>query len=918
MGLIEREEERIVLGDLLRDSLSGRGRVALVTGTVATGKSVLLGSFAEEAAVLGALPITAMGSRLERDLPLGVLGQLVRDAPLTPEERTRALALLDEGVRSIVTAEWRSDSSPQIDAQLVHALCTVLLELSERHPLAIVVDDVHHADRASLLCLAYLARRVRFARTVVVLAESDQGRYTDTYFHTEVRQPHWRRIHLAPLSPAGVRSLAAERVGDGTAAAYADAWHAFSGGNPLLVHALISDHVAASSAGREQDPADIAVGEEYGRAVLSCLGDCDPQTLRVVRALAVLDEPASLARMLDMSSEQVRQELQVLNTASLLRDGRFRHEVARVAVLDEMDDEERGELHRWAAEVSYSTGAPPGTVAEHLLGADRIDFPWAVSCLEDAAMAALRSGAVESAVRYLRKAWRECEDENQRTKITTMLVRAEWRINPGASTTHFAELTDAMSRGSLRGSDAVVLAQALLWHGRTESARQVLEQLGRSADPAALPELIALQLWLRVTCPPFMEHIRPTAEQQALGAVTSVAASRRLESSLALAEVLTIPTEQRSVRGIERILESTRMNDVSMDTVENALLALTYAGRADSAVPWCERFGSEAASRNAPSRQARLNAIRAQISIRQGDMVGVERHAREALKIIPLSGWGIAVGGPVSALILALTARGMLAEAHDWLDEPVPDAMFDSRYGLHYLQARGRYHLATGYPGMALRDFQLCGELMVKWDVDAPELIPWRVDAAEACLGLGQIEEARELAQVQLGRCSTLALRARGLATRVLARTSEPQERIKLLRQAVDLLQGAGDRYELARTMCDLAVGYQLVGEYRRSGIMTGRAISVARECGATPLVEALSDRGRHSGAVVSAGDRSRTLSAAERRVATLAAMGYTNAEIAAKLCIAVSTVEQHLTRTYRKLEIGRREELPTDLEIKV
>nr|BFE84804.1 hypothetical protein GCM10020093_074050 [Planobispora longispora] len=524
---------------------------------------------------------------------------------------------------------------------------------------------------------------------------------------------------------------------------------------------------------------------------------------------------------------------------------------------------------------------------------------------------------MESAVRYLRRAWRECADESQRTKITTMLVRAEWRINPGASTTHFPELTDAMSRGSLRGSDAVVLAQALLWHGRTESAQQVLEQLGRSADPATVPELIALQLWLRVTCPPFMEHVRHTAEPQALGAA-SVATSRRLESALALAEVLTIPAERRAVFGAERILQRARLNDMSMDTVENALLALTYAGRADSAMPWCDRFGSEAASRHAPSRQARLSAIRAQISIRQGDLAGVERHAREALEIIPLSSWGIAVGGPVSALIIALTAMGRLAEAHDWLDEPVPDAMFDSRYGLHYLQARGRYHLATGYPVMALRDFQLCGELMVKWELDAPELIPWRTDAAEACLSLGQVGEARELAQEQLDRCGALALRGRGLAMRVLAAAGEPDGRPKLLRQTVDLLQGAGDRYELARTMCDLAAAYQLVEEYRRAKIMTDRAMSVARECGAVPLVEALSGEDRHSTVVPSVSDRSRVLSAAERRVATLAAMGYTNAEIAAKLCIAVSTVEQHLTRTYRKLEIGRREELPTDLEIEV
>jgi DNA-binding CsgD family transcriptional regulator len=44
--------------------------------------------------------------------------------------------------------------------------------------------------------------------------------------------------------------------------------------------------------------------------------------------------------------------------------------------------------------------------------------------------------------------------------------------------------------------------------------------------------------------------------------------------------------------------------------------------------------------------------------------------------------------------------------------------------------------------------------------------------------------------------------------------------------------------------------------------------------------------------------------------VAELAADGLTNREIAGRLFITVSTVEQHLTRVYRKLVVSRREEL--------
>jgi DNA-binding CsgD family transcriptional regulator len=53
-------------------------------------------------------------------------------------------------------------------------------------------------------------------------------------------------------------------------------------------------------------------------------------------------------------------------------------------------------------------------------------------------------------------------------------------------------------------------------------------------------------------------------------------------------------------------------------------------------------------------------------------------------------------------------------------------------------------------------------------------------------------------------------------------------------------------------------------------------------------------------------------LSEAEHRVAALAAAGFSNRRIASRLFITVSTVEQHLTRIYRKLGVTRRGELAT------
>ena len=52
------------------------------------------------------------------------------------------------------------------------------------------------------------------------------------------------------------------------------------------------------------------------------------------------------------------------------------------------------------------------------------------------------------------------------------------------------------------------------------------------------------------------------------------------------------------------------------------------------------------------------------------------------------------------------------------------------------------------------------------------------------------------------------------------------------------------------------------------------------------------------------------SLTPSERRIAEMAAAGLSNAEIAQELFLTVKTIEMHLTRAYRKLEVRRRAQL--------
>jgi DNA-binding CsgD family transcriptional regulator len=81
------------------------------------------------------------------------------------------------------------------------------------------------------------------------------------------------------------------------------------------------------------------------------------------------------------------------------------------------------------------------------------------------------------------------------------------------------------------------------------------------------------------------------------------------------------------------------------------------------------------------------------------------------------------------------------------------------------------------------------------------------------------------------------------------------------------------------------------------------------QELPGNPVVEAI----LHGASVVSL--RRGRLTPAERRVATLAAAGLTNREIATQLFVTLKTVEFHLSRCYRKLRVTTRHGLADLLE---
>ncbi|SCG58322.1 regulatory protein, luxR family [Micromonospora halophytica] len=899
-----------------------RGQVALVTGAVGSGKTSLLESFSEWTKSAGGRVLAAAGSRAERGLPLGVLGQLLHSTRFD-EEATAPLQGLMRDAAAVPLPEPGADAADGSSAAdrawapLLHGLFTALLDLAGPGPLVLFVDDVHHADPASLHCLLYVTRRLRHAPIMVVLAEASALRPAHPLFRAELlSQPHFSRITLPPLTVDAIARL----VDGETGAARETAERCFSmtGGNPLLTRAFIDER---SPDGTDDDPTqELAFGDAFDQAVLGCLYRHEPGVRRVAQALAVLSRPTPaelLGHLLDMVPEAAVPAVRVLRTSGLMKGDQLRHPRILRSILADMSPEERRGMHQRAAEVLHEHGAEPTTVAEHLVAAGWADAGWTVPVLQDAAAHALASGRPDVATSCLRLVTRAEVDEPQRAATAAMMVNARWQVNPLTVNGQLTHLVETARAGRWSTADALAAVPYLLWQGRLEEAAEMVEGCAADDDgPAGAPgRLRAMQLLLALSHPERLASLR-----DAPGAGGRAAAgSPQLQALTALGAALSPIAEHDAVTAAEQMLHRHHADDGTLPLLTAPLLALLWSGRADRVAVWGDLLLDRPAVRHAPVWRAVIRALRAEAALRLGDLPGAEDHARAALEDVPAPAWGVAVAGPLATLIACATEAGRFGEADRWLAQPVPPGMFRTPLGLHYLTARARHHLALGRPHAASADLRRCGELMRAWGVDVAALAPWRLELARVQLGIGNKTHATQLLQEQLRVPHGVDDRTRGRTLRLLATTAAPDHRRKLLSEAVNLLQSCGDRLELVRALGDTGQTLQRAGDSARARLLVRRAYQLAQDCGASVLAQRLVRR--EPGGGIPAGyptaetpEPEDGLSEAERRVAALAAQGHTNRQISSKLFITVSTVEQHLTRVYRKLDVKRRTDLPARL----
>ncbi len=888
MGLAERDDELGLLRQRVRDCLRGAASVVLVSGPVACGTTTLLREVSEFAAGEGLRVLTAHCPRARRTSPLYALGQIFEAAPLAPEWAARAEAALEAG-RAPARARGEGDEVP---THIVDELAAVLTELAAARPVLITLDDLPYADMTSLRVLLSLIDRLRSAPVMIVLGGSDTPGSTHRTFRAGLlRQPHYQRLAVAPLSPSGVRCMLEQLLGRSAADRWYASAHRVSGGNPLLVRALAEDFQVARKASTAKDDV-LPVGDAFREAVLACVRHAPPEVRTTAQAAAVLGEagtPERLGRMVGTSAETATRHVLALHSAGLLAHVRFRHREAAAAVLGELPAEDQARLQQTAAGVLYRSGEATATVAAHLLAAGRAPEAWALTALEEAAEEAEGQGSPHLAGRFLELAYQECRDDRQRAEFLARLVSTQHWDNPTAAARLMSQLVGSSFVEHVDTHRAPMIAHHLFWSGRPGEAAKVLMSVERAVAPEdarTLAQVRTAQLMLATSWP--AAPVVPTAFPTGTPAPYASTDLIRFRSASTLLAILRGGSPDQAARQAEEILrgawlDTSALGTATLDAAANALLVLVHADRLGTAASWCDRFLAHLAERGDKGGESLFTVVRAEITLRQGDFPAALDQARTALAQVASQYWGMAAGLPLSIALFAATAMGDQATATALARKPMSDALMETRYGLHYLRARGHFHLANQRPAPALEDFMACGRRMTEWDMDLPTLVPWRADAAEAQLALGQRGEAARLLDDQLKRLAPGASRIRGTTLRLLAAVRGPEERVELLEQAARAFRDCGDSRELGKVMAAL-----------------DRSPATAPRQAPRPAGASGSNGGRVSG-----------LTRAELRVAEFAARGCTNREIASRLGVTASTVEQHLTKVFRKLKLSRRAELP-------
>jgi DNA-binding CsgD family transcriptional regulator/tetratricopeptide (TPR) repeat protein len=936
MQLFGRERETALLNRAVSGLLAHQSSIVVVSGEAGIGKSVLLAQALDTARRHAIDVWTGRAEELEHRRPFGMLLGLLGCSTSSPDPNRARLAQLvsaEGGARVPVTVS----SDPGLQFRVVDGMVELVEAAALAGPLLLGIDDLQWADPSSLLVLAALVRRVSTLPVALVACvrplpcPADLSRLLALFDDAGAL-----RVDLAGLDEDGAAALVAAHLDAGPGPSVRSAV-ARAAGNPLFITELL-----------DALRADQAIEIVDGAAELRGSGLSPTLRLTILRRLGFLSEPAVMAlraasvlgsgfTLVDLSTTMDRPAidllpaLEELSAAGVVEDDgdrlRFRHDLIREAVYDDLSPSVRRALHREAGQRLAAAGAPLQQVAEQLSrGATPGDVEairWLTAAGRDAA-----ARSPEVAVALLQRALDLTSSVDAGHELRLELANCQLlsgRIVDAIDTCR--ALLVAGADESTRAAARACLGHGLLAVGRIDDAIEQFQRAGSSGHLAAA-DVASVEAWSGFAsllmgdldrAAALADRARDLAIDASSPITTSIALTVRAyvwqrrgrpQAALALADEAVVRADRSAGRSGHRYPVHLGRGHVllDLDDVDEALRAQDRGWRA------CEELGLRW-----PLASHQVLAGLGLFLRGDWDDAAAALDAGLDLAVETGERFGVIVSTAVSALIALhrndlVGAHRSAARACADLDETV-GRPFRGHWATWaaalLLEAEGDPGEAYGSLARCWDDCERTGQ-MNEYPVIGPDLVRLAVEVGtpdrieRVCADLTELATESGVPFVE-----GAALRCRGLAA------DEPE----LLGAAVEALSRGPRVLETALALEEAGRSWLHHGERGRARAALEAAIERFEH------LDAVHDVLRVDAALRTVGVRRgrrmvratarygwESLTPTEHAVAGLAADGLSNPQIGDRLYVSHRTVQTHLAHIFTKLGITSRVQLAAEL----
>jgi DNA-binding CsgD family transcriptional regulator/tetratricopeptide (TPR) repeat protein len=897
--LLGRQREREALGRLLGAALGGDGGVLVVHGEPGVGKTALLERTVEEARQFR--PLRAVGVEGEMELPFAALQQLC--SPVLD----RSVRLPDPQRDALSVAFGLSSGQAPNPFLVGLAVLGLLSEAAQEQPLLCLVDDAQWLDRESARALTFIARRLMAEKIALVFAARELGSALAGLPDLRVEPLGHRdaRALLQSILPARLDERVLDRIVLET--------H----GNPLalleLPHGLTPTQLAGGFGLPAAVPLSASIEESFTRRLAGLPGDA--RRLLLVAAADPVGDTALVwraARRLGIPESAV-EAVEAEGLSELGARVVFRHPLVRSAVYRAAGLKERRAVHRALAEAT-DPEIDPDRRAWHWAQAASLPDEELAAALERSAGRVQARGGVAAVAAFLERAAALTPDPARRARRQLLAATAKRDAGDLDAALTLLLAVEVGEIGELQRAQAELLqAQIAVQQRRAEEAGSLLMSAARRFEPLA-PEL-ARETYLELLGGTLARDVEAPGGTSAVAAAARSAPPAGAEPRPVdvLLDAFTIrltdgfaaavPALARALELTIRVAREEPGRPLSLSRLRDADMVALELWDAEASRVLAAREVQVARDTGAVGHLQIVLSFLARSHMLAGELSSAELLLDESRAIAESIGSPALVNAPIILAVL----RGDEATASELIEASSEEAASrrwrSSTYARSVLyNSLGRHDAAFDVVSEALRseDPIAYGTLLV------PEL----AEAASRTHDRGALEHASHWLSER-----TRVLHsswASGIDERVRALLSEGETADRSYRQSIQHLSGTRVRFELARTT--LLYGEWLRRERRRvdARAQLRGALEQFTRMGAV----AFARRAERELLATGARARKRTvdtldhLTPQETQIARLAANGDTNREIAAQLFISPSTVEYHLRKAFRKLDVKSRTQL--------